>query len=232
MQVKRYEYGTTINFYSNDGEFLNLWIESDGRICDGKTTNNLDHWRNKEEADKFLREWLPQSGWLDTKAVEIAANRSDMCALLSSITHWRQIVVNWDNYKQAMFDGKVGTHAGYCALCQRHLSSRTCPLLIGCHGPCINEWRNFQENPTLDNAIAMHNRLVVLLNQEVEAKSNIVEFKPGDVVKGEWGVRLIVRIKNKLHAVGKFGCVCATGQAQFEELNYEKIGTCNEFIIK
>lgn len=231
MQVKRF--GTVINFYSDAGEYLHLWVESDGRICNIKTTNHLDRWRTGEEADKFLREWLPQSGWLDVRAVELAANRSDMCALLSSITHWRQIVVNFDSYFDAEYKGSVGCDAGFCALCQRHLSRGNCPLRTNCEGHCIGEWKDFYSiysKEKLEKAIAMHNKLVETLNSLKKTELVKRSLSAGDIVEFRGAKRFIVRIMGKLYAVDFTGSQCAR-EEDFKACDYEYIGRCSDFEI-
>jgi len=219
------------------------YVWHDGTIHYGATEGNTKDmynrgwWHTKEEADKFLREWLPQSPWLDKEAVKLAAGRSDMSALLSSITHWRQIVVNWDSFREADFEDKVGTHADYCALCQRHLGNGDCPLRKECDGHCCDEWKHFTSEETLENAIEMHNRLVTLLNQwkELKAKSKIeeskkMEFKPGEVVEwvhdggGVIDIRIIAMIAGELVAIDLNGYVVSRGQRDFEMLGYQKVG--------
>lgn len=196
---------------------------------------------SKEEADNFLRNWVPQSGWIDKEVIKLIAQRGDKEALLASITHWKQIVMAGpEEFWKSGKEGKVSFNIGYCALCQRYIydakgnnnpCQEKCPLK-GC-----DIWVEVTEdlfNNKIDGAINLLNKLITVYKNLYQAP---VEpgyiFKKGDVIECSYGPKRLITGSNfdngELIAVSFYGNVQANGQKQFEELGYKKVGTCTGF---
>ena len=158
---------------NNKDDWSWYWLLDDGTLSkDSAKAKKSAEGRNRSTklAQEFVDKWLPPKEWLTTEQVLTASKLSDEMALLCSLNHWKQIVMNFWNFENSVFESKVDISYDYCALCQRHKRKRNCPLELECDG-CCNEWKNFRDDRTLDNAIAMFNRLQELYNSLYKDKS-------------------------------------------------------------
>jgi len=151
--------------------------DKDTRFClqkDGVIINRLRGecppcFRNYEDAETYLQEWLPQKEWLTIEQVQEAANISDEAALVCSINHHKQMLLaGWDKLQEAMNDGDVNQSATYCALCKRNYMTKDCPLKKNCIGGCIPEWKELaraKEDNFIEAQINMLNKLQETYNK-------------------------------------------------------------------
>lgn len=157
---------------SGKSKGISYYLWHDGTLnpcCLGSERYVNDGWyRTKEEAQKMLDSWLPQTEWITKEQVVQAANLSDEAAFKCSLNHWKQIVLNFDTFESAKTKNLVNIDTSFCALCQRNKFTKHCPLKVTCNaGQCIPEYGDFARFGiyTLENAIKMVNRLQTTYNK-------------------------------------------------------------------
>lgn len=165
-------------------------ITKNGTIVLGRT--DFD-WNTQKEAQQFLDDWMPPEEWLTEEYIKQEAGKGLKEALMCSIIHWRQIVLEIEEAE--IRDEYCG---GYCGLCQHfNMVCSRCVLNKILNRSCCREWHKFDNNPTLKNAIAMHNLLVNKYNElfgENDMKDEILKIDGVDVS--------VSTIKNALKQAG------------------------------
>jgi hypothetical protein len=161
--------------HSNVGK-ISYYLWHDGTIrniaCSSRKTFSEGWWKTKEEAEQFLRDWLPQKEWLSKDHIKDMANWSDKIAHSCSINHWKQMILNFDDLRSAFAHDLVSTGVSYCALCTRHLNKNTICTLKNktCkYGECVDEWCR-SSDADLNRFIDMYNKLVTTYNDNFGEK--------------------------------------------------------------
>lgn len=221
--LKLQVFGYGISTYNVD-----YWLCDDGLFYPTKEFRVGKDFQTETIAQTFLDAWMPQKEWLSKEEVQKAANESDEAALLCSIEHWKQILLD-------VKEGRNHLGGRTCAICVRtpvKLNVKACGqcALGKTEGfDCCGEYENFRLNRTTENAIKMYNKLVTIYNEKYGERKMAIEltvaeiseklgydvkvvkeskYKPqaGDVTNDKHGIGIIVEVGGKLHKIQRSGC--------------------------
>ncbi len=137
MKFKINVYNSKICYFSisDNTKGGNIFLWKDGTLNYGSTgykkagdsyDKALGYWKTKQEAEQFLKNWLPSKDLLTKEQVRERAGVSDVSALDCSIEHWKQVV--FLGYGGCKKSEEIKMNEDYCALCQRY----ECGFCDGC----------------------------------------------------------------------------------------------------
>ena len=151
-----------ISAYKCVGKFW--YLRKDGTIHT-KLRANKGWFISKQEAEQFLKNWLPSKDLLTKEQVRERAEVSDVSALDCSIEHWKQVV-----FLGHESDG-IKINEDYCALCQRYgcnIGCSRCPL-----NSCWDEspFRKVVEARDVGDASKFEEASVNMLNELINIRN-------------------------------------------------------------
>ena len=220
--------------------FTGYWLIKDGTLTKNCQLVIDNYWKTKQEAEEFLKNWLPAKDLLTLKQVEERAKVSELSALDCSIEHWKQNVI------KGVTDRKY-IKEGYCALCKRdRMNCAACPL-ESC-GSC-SLWRKCNDalfegtsSQFEQAAINMLNKLIEIRNKKygIVKGKEMLELTVGEVAK-RLGVDEVKIVKENPKYQFKSGDIACSkgcgdsGRRIFMQINgclgiYDETGFCFEKI--